>query len=115
MRPTLFNNLRAHRLVSGLSQEDVAYLAGELSGQSISRYERMLGCPSLSTAFVYQVIFDVAAEEMFSGMHQKVEQLTIWRIIALNKELAELPQGPAARSKQRMLQEALARCDMRRK
>jgi DNA-binding XRE family transcriptional regulator len=69
----LTNYLRAHRLKTGLTQDDVAMILGSLNRDTISRHERMELLPSLVIALSYEVIYRVPVSEIFSGLAETIE------------------------------------------
>lgn len=55
---------------SCLSQRELARLAGHTNAGKVSRHERGITPPPLSTAFAYEAIFRVPIHELFPGMHE---------------------------------------------
>jgi transcriptional regulator with XRE-family HTH domain len=82
------NYLRSHRKRTGLSQKEVAFLLSVESGSKVSRYEHFVRIPTLSTAFAFGVIFAVPLEELFAGIAEQAEQVTIRQATVLAKRLA---------------------------
>ena len=68
------NYLLSNRKRLSLSQEEVAFLLGNISGAQVSRYERFTREPTLETALALEAIFQRSASELFNGLYQKVEQ-----------------------------------------
>ena len=81
--------LRAYRKRAGLSQADVAFLLGCRSGAKVSRYEHFARQPTLPVAFAYEVIFNTAARELFSGVFQESQQKILQRTQALLTSLEQ--------------------------
>lgn len=75
----LQNYLRTHRKRSRLSQDDVAFLLGSRTGARVSRYEHFRRQPTLQTAFAYEVIFGIPAQELFGGLYEEVQRATVRR------------------------------------
>ncbi len=72
--PQLTNYLLSNRKRLSLSQDEVAFLLGALSGAKVCRYERFSREPSLETALAYEVIFQRPVSELFPGLYQEIEQ-----------------------------------------
>jgi transcriptional regulator with XRE-family HTH domain len=70
----LQNHLIANRKRLALSQGEVAFLLGVQSSAKISRNERFVREPNLTTAFAYEVIYQRSASELFRGLYQQVEE-----------------------------------------
>jgi len=70
----LSNYLRKFRKLSGLSQEDVAFLLGAQTGAKVCRYERFIRSPGLETALALEVIFKRSVAELFPGLFQRIER-----------------------------------------
>jgi transcriptional regulator with XRE-family HTH domain len=69
----LSNHVRKYRKRSALSQKDVAYLLGVVSGSKVSRYERFTREPGLYTALAYEAIFQCMVSELFPGLYLRIE------------------------------------------
>jgi transcriptional regulator with XRE-family HTH domain len=67
------NYLKAYRLKSGLSQEDIANIIDYKDSGEVSRHERAETIPGLAGVFAYEVIFRVPASKLFAGMYEEVE------------------------------------------
>jgi transcriptional regulator with XRE-family HTH domain len=93
--------LRTHRRRLGFSQKELAYLlASEAAESRVSRYESLAQEPSLRTALAYQVIFRVSIRELFAGMYDEVERLTLDRVRGLSERLNR-SDPPAPKHQQR--------------
>lgn len=77
MTSRLPSYLRTHRLKSGLSQRELAFLLGVQSGAKVSRYERLVRTPNLHDAFACQALFGVAAHEIFPAAFHAVEEALV--------------------------------------
>jgi transcriptional regulator with XRE-family HTH domain len=83
----LQNYLRVHRRRAGFSQQDVAFLLGTNSKGKVSRYERYVRQPRLTTVFAYELIFGAPARELFAGIFQEIERAIIDRAVLLASKL----------------------------
>ena len=97
------NYIRTHRKRIGLTQDDVAILLGCLNGTPVSRLERRSRKPNLRVAFACQVIFGIPAHELFPGIYQEVERLTIQRVDRLLKRIESRPVSAADQAKRHAL------------
>ena len=88
-----YNYLRTHRRRFGFTQDEIAFLLGGSCGSKVARYERRLRRPNLKTAFACQIIFDVAAHEIFSGSYQLVGDQVAQRAHDLLKRLEGSAHG----------------------
>ena len=95
----LLNYLRTYRKRSSLTQDEVGYLLGGVSGSKISRYEQYKRLPSLETLLAYEAIFRVPVKEMFAGFFQKVEKRVVNRVGQLGKRLLAKPETPRTEAK----------------
>jgi transcriptional regulator with XRE-family HTH domain len=68
MSQRLANYLLTHRRHAGLSQDEVGFLVGGLSGAGVSRYEQSRRLPALETALAYEVVFGVPPQQLFPGI-----------------------------------------------
>ena len=94
----LQNYLRTYRKRAGLSQDEMAYLLGCTSGTKVSRYERLARQPSLQTAFVYEVVFGIPVRDVFGGVFQQIQGVTLKRARLLARKLEqEKPDRTTAR------------------
>ena len=97
------NYLRAYRKRAALSQEEVAYLLGCLSGAKVCRYERFLREPELVTALACQIIFRRPVGELFPGILEKVEREVISRARILERKAAKETGQPLPDRKRQSL------------
>src|SRR6266481_5732996 len=70
----LDNYLLTCRKAAALSQDEIAFLLGGVSGTKVSRYERRTRVPQLDTALAYEAVFATPVRELFAGRFQKVER-----------------------------------------
>src|SRR6266576_3035165 len=80
----LKNYLRANRKRLALFQEEVAFLLGTETGESVCRHERFAREPSLAVALAYEAIYQRPARELFAGLYQKIEKEVATRAKTLN-------------------------------
>jgi transcriptional regulator with XRE-family HTH domain len=85
------NYLRSHRKRLALSQDEVAFLLGRVSGAKVCREERFMREPTLATALAYEAIFQMPTRELFAGLYEKVEGEVV--------ERAKMLQGKIDRQK----------------
>lgn len=62
-----------HRLRSGLSQNEVAFLLDMGTETAISRHESFQRSPSLEAALAYEVIYRKPVRELFAGEFARAE------------------------------------------
>jgi len=67
------NHLLAYRKRSGLSQDEVAFLLGSLSGTIVCRHERQNRAPDIHTALAYEVIFNCQISVLFPGLYKTIQ------------------------------------------
>jgi transcriptional regulator with XRE-family HTH domain len=92
------NYLRTHRKRVGFSQEEIAFLLSIKTGAPISRYERFTRKPTLAVVFAFEIIFEVPAKEIFSGVRQEIaEKLTHRAVLLLERVLREKKRLPATK------------------
>jgi transcriptional regulator with XRE-family HTH domain len=68
------NYLKAYRLKSGLSQQDIANIMDYKDSGEVSRHERAETIPGLAGVLAYEVIFRVPAAKLFAGIYEAVER-----------------------------------------
>src|SRR5262245_45414563 len=112
MKPKLKNYLRSYRLRWGLTQTELAYLVGLLSGTTISRIERHLQKPSLLIALACHAIFGIPPVELFPAVFGEVEEDVMRRAYGLYERL-QGSKSAATKTKLDCLEEALARAKAR--
>jgi transcriptional regulator with XRE-family HTH domain len=83
----LQNYLRAYRRKAGLTQREVAFLAGIKNSAQVSRYEKCRRVPPLRIAFALQAIFKVSLCELFAGISDAVGHETSARIHDFKEKL----------------------------
>jgi transcriptional regulator with XRE-family HTH domain len=94
MAKRLHNYLRTHRKRTGLSQDEVAFLLGCRHGTKVSRYERNNRQPGLETALAYEVLLGTPVRELFVGIFEKVEAITLRRARVLARKLSAATRTP---------------------
>ena len=102
--PKLPNYLRSHRKRLNLSQDEVAFLLGTLSGARVCRDERFAREPSLATALAYEAIFQKPARELFGGLYDQIAHEVADRAKVLGDQLGRQNSN---RSATRSLQEII--------
>ena len=68
------NYLRANRKRLALVQDEVAFLLGAETGESVCRHERFTREPSLAVALAYEAIYQRPVRELFAGLYRKIEK-----------------------------------------
>jgi transcriptional regulator with XRE-family HTH domain len=63
------HSIRAHRKRCGLSQQELASLAG-ITGATLCRYERYQRLPDPKTLFACEVIFGVPLRVLSASLHE---------------------------------------------
>ena len=95
--------LRTYRQWAGFSQAEMIFLVGGRRSMQVSRYERFVQNPDLSTAFAYGVIFHVPLPALFAGQYHTVEQTTLDRIHTLAQKLETAKPDRLTARKQQVL------------
>ena len=102
------NYLRSHRKRLALSQEDVAFLLGTLSGAKMCRYERFVREPSFEVALALVIIFQKPLEEIFAGTYRQVEKRVAARAKVLGYRLDRKRLGQLTKRRRETLQNLAA-------
>lgn len=102
--------LRALRRRSTLSQEDVAFLLGALSGTRVSRHETGACVPPLAVALAYAVIFDVGVEEIHEDERLRIAERVMARALTLSESMAHRVKDPLRQEKCVALERIIRRC-----
>jgi transcriptional regulator with XRE-family HTH domain len=105
---SLPNYLVANRKRLSLSQDEVAFLLGTQSGETVSRYERAGRLPSLETALAFEAIFQKPIREIFSGVYKEIEREVVTRAHTLGERIGKRNPDPQTIRKRRALS-AIAR------
>lgn len=79
--------MRSHRKRLALSQDEVAFLLGTLSGAKVNRHERFVREPSLLTALGYAAIFGKSVTELFAGLYSRIEKRVVERARLLARRI----------------------------
>lgn len=106
--------LRALRRRSALSQDDVAFLLGALSGTRVSRHETGACVPPLAVALAYAVIFDVGVEEMHEDERRQISERVLSRALVLCESMAHRVHDPLRNEKCVALERIIRRCAPRK-
>jgi transcriptional regulator with XRE-family HTH domain len=106
----LENYLRTYRKRSGLTQGDVAFLAGCRNGAQVSRYEKRRRLPPLRTALACEAIFGVPVSELFAGLRESASKEIAQRLLELRSRLQTTTSNA---SKARMIARKLRWLDER--
>jgi DNA-binding XRE family transcriptional regulator len=91
------NYLRSYRKRLGLSQREVGFLLGGLTGDSISTHERFRKQPGIEGMFAYAIVFRSLSRDLFSGVFQDAERTVRRRARRLAEKLAKQPSRANAR------------------
>src|SRR6266853_2366009 len=68
------NYLRTNRKRLALVQDEVAFLLGAETGESVCRHERFTREPSLAVALAYEAIYQKPVRELFAGLYEQIEK-----------------------------------------
>jgi DNA-binding XRE family transcriptional regulator len=79
MASKLSNHLLSYRKRSGLSQDEVAFLLGSLSGTIVCRHERQNRAPDIHTALAYEVIYNCQISGLYPGLYKKIKLRVVER------------------------------------
>ncbi|MGV7222168.1 MAG: helix-turn-helix transcriptional regulator [Nitrospinales bacterium] len=89
MAKKLDSYLKTYRKRAGLTQDELVFLIGANCGAQISQYEKLSQDPGLKTAFAFQLLFGVPAQDIFPGVFEKVKDETLMRVQLLSQKLSE--------------------------
>jgi transcriptional regulator with XRE-family HTH domain len=103
MAKRLDNYLRTYRKRTGLSQDEVAFLLGRQHGTKVSRYERNTRQPGLETLLAYELVFNTPVRNLFAGVFEKVEAITLRRAQLLARKLSAATRTPRTARKLELL------------
>ncbi len=103
MAKPLHNYLRTYRKRTGLSQDDVAFLLGCRHGTKVSRYERNSRQPGLETVLACELVLSAPVRELFAGIFEKVEVVTLRRARVLARKLSAATRTPRTARKLELL------------
>jgi hypothetical protein len=92
MAKPLTTYIRMHRKRSCLTQGEVAYLVGGLSGSTVTRHELASRLPIVDKALCYQIIFGVPVGELYLGVYDRVRIRVCKRAEALCRHLEAAPR-----------------------
>lgn len=99
--------LRKHRKLWGLRQHELAALLG-ISADQVSRLERSQRVPSTEVAFACKLLFNLSSKEIFTKLHEPVEEALMRRVYAMHERLTKEPGLRSAR-KRELLEDCLKR------
>jgi len=103
----LDNYLKTHRRRAALSQAEVAFLLGGVSGENVSRHEQCQRLPTLDKVFAYEVIYGRPARELFAGRYQQVESRVLKQVSFLAFRMSKKAQMPEIVAKREALRKIL--------
>ena len=103
--------LRRHRLRSGLSHDDVAYLLGSIYGSNIGKHERAQRLPLLRNALAYELIFGTPVRDLYEGVYCDVRVEVRGRMKTLCASLERKPRSAHRQRKLEALRRLLAQND----
>lgn len=83
------NNLRSHRRRSGLSQRELALIAGYETAYPVSRHERSATIPAMHIALSYEVIFRTPIHELCPGLYRSIEASIELRLTEMENDLQQ--------------------------
>lgn len=101
------NYIRTHRKRAHLTQNEVAFLIGTKSSANICRHEHLEQTPNLQTLLAYEILFRTPVRNLYSGVHQDVEQKLMFRIHLLIQKLAKCGHSRVTAHKIEILKEFL--------
>jgi DNA-binding XRE family transcriptional regulator len=87
--------LRMYRKRAGLTQEEIAFLCGAMSGTSFTRHESAERLPVLRTALMYELIFRVPVRDIYEGVVDEARHVVRARAAALCASLERKPKTRA--------------------
>lgn len=98
-KPT-HNHLLRHRKILALSQAELAFLLGVLSGAKVCRHERRLREPTLRAALAYEAAFNQPVSRLFPALFKQVEDSVLARAaVLLRRRPSGCSKSVAARRK----------------
>src|SRR5438105_10698296 len=95
------NYLRMFRKLSGLSQDDVAFLFGLKNSEHISRYERGDRIPALPKVFKFQLLYAASDSQLFAG-NFRIAQSEFSGNVDKLIEKYKLVESPSADTQQKL-------------
>ncbi|HKY31671.1 MAG TPA: hypothetical protein VJV23_03970 [Candidatus Polarisedimenticolia bacterium] len=109
IKQTLENYLIRHRKRSRLTQAELAYLLGVSDGTKVCHHEVFTKRPSVRSVFIYEILFDAPARDLFAGHYEEARRLTLKRIAVLIESIARKEKDPFRAHKVAFLRAVLAR------
>jgi transcriptional regulator with XRE-family HTH domain len=92
LMPKPHNFLKMYRKRAGLTQAEAAKLIGSRDRLQFARYERHLVDPPLRMAVACEQVFGVPVSELFAGLNQEVNAMTLRRTRSLKERLVRAAQ-----------------------
>ena len=88
--------IKMHRLRTGLTQDEVAFLCGGVpgGGSTVSRYELGRRTPSLDAALALEVVLAAPVRDIFRGKFLDVEDLARRRAKLIQLAVRKEKDGP---------------------
>jgi transcriptional regulator with XRE-family HTH domain len=109
MSGRIANYLRFHRLRSGFTQAELAFLLGYQTESVISRFEGQERTISLAVGAAYQLIFGVELRNLFPALYEQIDDKLTRRMQELCERLTQNAPSTKTATKLRLLQSALTR------
>ena len=107
--------LRALRRKSALSQEDVAYLLGAITGTRISRHETGACVPPLEVVLAYEVIFGVVIAQIYEDQSAEIADRVRKRARKLHDSLGYRLKDTRRDEKRTTLRLIIKRCSLNKR
>lgn len=95
--------LRAHRKRLALTQHEMAFLLGNGTATSVSRYEAFKRDPNLRQILAYLLIFQKMPQELFAGLYTKIgKEVTIRIKVLLARKANQVPRRKIEHKRQKL-------------
>ena len=105
--------LRTFRKRTCLSQDDVAFLLGSMSGSSVSRHEKGTRIPLLATLLGYAFILGADVPAMYEGVFRDIQEVVRRRAKGLCRSLERQPETARRDRKLALLRQLISEQDGR--
>lgn len=79
--------LRTNRKRTCLSQDEVAFLLGGLTGDTVGKHEKGDRLPALKTVLAYAHIFGTDVPDLYRGLSDEVREAVVKQAKALRRRL----------------------------
>ncbi|MEX1258128.1 MAG: helix-turn-helix transcriptional regulator [Gemmatimonadota bacterium] len=99
--------LRTNRKKSCLSQEEVAFLLGGFTGDTVGKHEKGDRLPALKTVLAYAHIFGTDVPDLYRGLSHEARKTVVKQAKALRRSLKRKPQDERIRRKLEHLEKLL--------